>query len=154
MKNNASVSEIDEPKWLIETETGQEIARCGISKCCVTKASATKVEECCDDYGSGRGFLHSLLLCWWRSQCILLLIFHLNRIKIGFLISKISTHSLVRCLPESLEVWLRKDKKRQCSQELGTLTILLHLCFLLDFPLHFLQFAVFLHFNTQNVLNI
>jgi len=65
MKNNASVGDIDEPEWLIEAETGQEISRGGISKGRVPKTSTTEEEECLDEYRNRRGFLHRLLLCRW-----------------------------------------------------------------------------------------
>lgn len=45
MNNNACISKIDEPIWLIKPESSQEVSRSRIPKSCITESSAGQVKE-------------------------------------------------------------------------------------------------------------
>lgn len=51
MYNNAGVSKVNKPEGFVESKSCQKVSRCIISKGCIPKASATKVEESCDNNG-------------------------------------------------------------------------------------------------------
>jgi len=65
VKNNASISKVNEPIRLIKPKPCQEVPWSLISKSCIPKASTTEIEECCNEDSNNGGLFHGLVF-WWR----------------------------------------------------------------------------------------
>lgn len=71
MDDDAYIPDVDEPKWIVEAESCQEVAGRSVPKRSISQHTTQHVEGGGGEDPNGGGLLHHLVFRWTRSQSIL-----------------------------------------------------------------------------------